>query len=185
LVLSGCASGPWLDNPAVLRASAETACENPLFVPVGPPAYGTVFEKTLDVIGEYFDVARSNRYDGTIDTYAKIAPGFERILLPGSPDCEQRTLATLQTIRHFARVEIQIADEDGGFFVSVKVFKELEDLPRPSRTTSGPAVFRSDNTVERQFEVVHGGLTSDTAWIPIGRDHRLEQVILQRIKRCM
>jgi hypothetical protein len=185
LTLGGCASGPWLDNPAVVRApAAAETCENPLYVPLGPPSYGAVFEKVLDVLGEYFDVAKSNRYDGTIETYAKIAPGFERALLPGSPDCEQRTLATLQTIRHFAKVEIQVADAEGGFFVCVKVFKELEDLPRPSRTASGPAIFRSDNTVERHFEVVQGSNT-DTAWIPIGRDHRLEQVILQRIKRSM
>lgn len=187
LFLGGCASGPWLDNPTVLRPTqAETVvCENPLYVPLGPTAYGTVFENVLDVIGEYFDVAKANRYDGTIDTYAKIAPGFERFFLRGSPDCEQRTLATLQTIRHFARIEIQVADQEGGFFVNVKVFKELEDLPRPSRNTTGAAVFRSDNTVARQFDIVEGGMTADTMWVPIGRDHRLEQVILQRIKRRM
>lgn len=187
LLLSGCASGPILDNPMVLRPNAEVvAVENPLYVPLGPSAYGAVFEKTLDVVGEYFEVnpAGVSRYDGRIKTYARIAPGFERFFLRGSPDCEQRTLATFQTIRHFAEVEIQVADDDG-FFVHVKVYKELEDLARPARATAGAAVFRSDNTVARQFEVVEAGINPETNWIPIGRDHRLEQVILQRIKASM
>src|SRR5437868_1913898 len=70
--------------------------------------------------------------------------------------------------------------DDGGFFVDVKVYKELEDLARPIRSTAGAAAFRSDNTVERQFEVIDPTVI-DSQWIPIGRDVRLEQVILKRL----
>ena len=74
--------------------------------------------------------------------------------------------------------------EGGGYFVDVRVFKELEDLPRPSRSTAGAASFRSDNTVERQFEVIDPTVF-ESNWIPIGRDTKLEQVLLQKMKACM
>ena len=57
-------------------------------------------------------------------------------------------------------------------------------LPRPTRMTAGAASFRSDNTVERQFEVIDPTIYEAT-WIPLGRDVKLEQVILARLKQCM
>jgi hypothetical protein len=185
LTAGGCATGPLLDNPAFFRADPAAAApvENPLYVPLGPPAYNTVFEKTLDVLTKYFEIEFENRYGGFIRTYPKVEPGFERYLLPGSPSLEHRLYATLQSIRYFAVVKIQVAN-DGGFWVDVKVFEELEDVPRPERSTAGSAIFRSDNTVERQFEVVEP-YSGESNWIPIGRDKALEQSILEQIKKCL
>jgi hypothetical protein len=76
-------------------------------------------------------------------------------------------------------VAIQPA-ETGGYLVQVVVYKELEDNPRPIKATAGAAAFRSDNSVERQFEVVDPSVV-DNAWIPQGREVNLEQAILQRI----
>ncbi len=182
-MLSGCYSAPLLDNPALFRPDLSVTCENPVFVPGNPAAYGTVFEKVLDVVDDYFEIAYANRYDGSIVTFPKIAPGFEQPWKPGSPDWYGRALATLQTIRYRAVVRIEAAD-DGGYFVNVKVYRELEDLPRPTRATAGAASFRSDNTVERQFEVIDPTVF-ESQWIPQGEDVPLEQVILQRIKKCM
>jgi hypothetical protein len=78
---------------------------------------------------------------------------------------------------------IQPAD-DGGFFVTVTVFRELEDLERPVQATAGAASFRSDNTVERQFEVVDPTVF-ESSWIPKGRNRALEQAILHRLTRSM
>ena len=89
----------------------------------------------------------------------------------------------MQTIRHRAEISIDPA-RDGGYFVSVIVYKELEDLARPVRSTAGAASFRSDNTVERQFEVIDPTVF-ESNWIPLGRDACLEQVILQRLKKCL
>lgn len=179
----GCASGPLLDNPAFFRADPNICVENPVYIPLGPPAYGTVFEKVLDTIDDYFEISYANRYDGRIETFPRIAPGLEQPWKPGSPDFHQRLYATLQTIRHRASVLIQPAD-DGGFFIQVTVFKELEDLPRPTRETAGNASFRSDVTVERQFEVIDPTVY-ESNWIPIGRDTKLEQVLLQKLKKCL
>ena len=62
----------------------------------------------------------------------------------------------------------------------MRVYKELEDVAVPTRQTAGAAIFRSDPTIERQFEVVEAG-TFQAKWIPIGRDTKLEQVILERL----
>jgi len=176
---AGCMTRPLADNPTFIPADPTVCVENPVYVPLGPPAYGAVFEKVLDIVDDYFEIAYANRYDGRIETFPRIAPGLEQPWKPGSPDFPQRLLATLQTIRHRAIVLIQPAD-DGGFFVDVKVFKELEDLARPIRATAGSATFRSDPTVERQFEVVDAAVV-DSNWIPLGRDLKLEQVILKRL----
>jgi hypothetical protein len=179
----GCASGPLLDNPALIRVDPNVHVENPVYLPQGPVAYAAVFEKVLDIVDDYFEIAVNNRYDGRIETFPRISPGLGQPWKPGSPDFDQRLLATMQTIRHRAIVLIQPAD-DGGFFVDVKVYRELEDLPRPTRMTAGAAAFRSDSTVERQFEVIDPTVF-ETNWAPLGRNLLLEQVILQRLKKCL
>jgi hypothetical protein len=183
LALGGCATGPLIDNPLPIRPAGVAPVENPVYVPLGPVSYGTVFEKVIDVLGEYFEIAYSNRYDGSIRTFPRVAPGLERFWQPGDPDFDQRLYATLQSLRHRAEVLIQAAD-DGGFFIQVTVYKELEDLPRPIRATAGAAAFQSENTVERQFEVIDPTVFEST-WIPLGRDTPLEQAILEKIKKCM
>jgi hypothetical protein len=183
-LLSGCASGPFLDNPALFLPTAPTASvENPVFVPLGGFSYGQVFERAIDVVAEYFEIAEYNRYDGRIETFPRIAPGLERFWKPGSPDFDQRLYATLQTVRHRATVLIQPA-QNGGFFIQVTVYKELEDLARPIRAWAGAAIFRGEQSIERQFEVIDE-THFEGNWIPIGRDVLLEQVILQKLKGCM
>jgi hypothetical protein len=183
MAVGGCATGPLQDNPALIRPCTDCVVENPVYVPLGPGSYGMVFEKAYDILLDYFEIAYANRYDGRIETYPRISPGLERPWQPGSPDFPQRLLATLQTIRNRAVVLIQPAD-DGGFFVQVTVYKELEDIPRPTRSTAGGAIFQNDPTVERQYEVIDPTVF-ESAWIPLGRDTKMEQCILQKLKSCM
>lgn len=180
--LAGCAQ-PFLVEPALPHAPAGPVVENPVYVPQGPDAYAAVYEKVFDVVDDYFEIAYANRYDGRIETFPRIAPGVEQPWKPGNPDFRGRLWATWQTLRHRAFVLIQPAD-DGGFFVQVIVYKELEDLSRPLRATAGAAAFRGDTTVERQFEVIDPAVF-ERAWIPMGRDHLLEHAIAQKIKKCL
>jgi hypothetical protein len=180
LLTCGCASGPLQDNPLFVRGSAKPLCvDNPVYIPTGPAAYAVVFEKVLDVVDDFFEISYSNRYDGRIETFPRVAPGLGQPWKAGSPDFPQRLLATLQSMRHRAIVTILPAN-DGGYFVDVKVYKELEDLERPSQATAGAASFRSETTVERQFEVIETN-RFEKGWIPAGRDVQLEQVLLERI----
>ena len=180
LAAAGCATGPLQEDPLPL-GPPRAAVANPVYVPQGPLSYNRVFTNVLDVVDDFFPDGQAfvNRYDGRIESFPRIAPGLGQPWKPGSNDPYDRLLATFQTIRNRAVVVIQAAD-DGGFFVDVKVFRELEDLERPSRQTAGAATFRSDPTVERQFEVVDAAAFEPT-WIPVGRDAHLEQLILCRI----
>jgi hypothetical protein len=175
----GCAGRPVLDNPTLVRADPAEPCANPVFLSLGPPDYAAVFETVLDILDDYFEIAYANRYDGTIRTHPKSAPGLEQPWKPGSPDGRERLLATLQSIRYRCDVTI-LPGEQGGYLVQVVVYKELEDLARPIRATAGAAAFRSDNTVARQYEVVDPSVV-DSNWIPLGRECHLEQALLQRI----
>jgi hypothetical protein len=183
LFAGGCATGPLQENPLVIRPAAKAdVADNPVYVPLGPNSYAAVFEKVLDVIGDYnFEIAYSNRYDGRIETFPKISPGLGQPWKGGSPDFHQRLVATFQSIRHRAIVLISPAN-DGGYFIDVKVYKELLDTPRPQRATAGAAVFRSDPTLERQYEVVEAD-QFENGWVPIGRDCLLEQSILEQLAR--
>jgi hypothetical protein len=179
---AGCANLPLAENPVAFRPDPRVCVDNPVYIPLGPPAYGVVFERVLDVLDDYFEIFYANRYDGRVITHPRISPGLEQPWKPGSPDLYQRLEATLQTIRRRAEILIQPAN-DGGFFIQVTVYKELEDLERPTRSTAG-AAFRTETPVERQFEVIDP-VFLDAAWIPLGRDERLEQVILQRLHGCL
>src|SRR5262245_1321489 len=190
VVLSaGCVSGPQAENPLWLRPGVTGhQCENPVLIapgPAAPGAYEEAFEKVLDVVDDYFEIAYANRYDGRIVGVPHIAPGYEQPWKPGSPDHHERLLATLQTYRHRCFVQIRPADQ-GGFLVQVTVYKELKDDDKPSIPSSGSAAFRDFGTVDRTFEVVDPTLpiTPGERWIPKGQDHALEQAILKKIQRC-
>jgi hypothetical protein len=185
LLAAGCATAPPLDNPALVRVPSG-GIENPVLVSPGIPtavAYQEVFEKTIDVLDDYFELLPPNPYDGRILTKPRIAPGYEQFWVPGNPDARNRLLATFQTIRQTARAEIR-AGERGGYLVYIVVDKELEDLARPTQVRIGNAAFQESPTVDRQLEVVGADATADLGWFRVGRDYALEQRILERIRNC-
>ena len=184
--LAGCQTNASLvEAPALIPGGAIVQYdENPVFIPLGPESYGQVFETCLQVLHDYqFEIQESNRYDGRIECLPRVSPGLGLFFKPGSPDLYDRLLATTQSYRHRMSIVIQPAD-NGGFFVEVVARKELEDLARPIRSTVGAAIFRTENNVDRQFEVIDPTYF-DTGWIYKGRDVPLEQEIIRRIKRCM
>lgn len=182
----GCVSAPPLDNPVAVRPAE--AVENPVTVSPGvptPESYREVFEKCIDVIDDYFVILSANPTDGRIVTKPRTAPGYEQIWKGGNPDPRERLLATFQSIRQTAAVEIRVG-ERGGYLVGVVVEKELEDLPKPARQLSGAAIFQEGPTVDRQLDVVGaaGVAPVTTQWFRIGRDSATEQLILRRIREC-
>jgi hypothetical protein len=185
LLAAGCATTPPLDNPLQVRTSSD-GIENPVLVSPGvptPEAYREVFEKTIDILDDYFELLPPDPYDGRIVTKPRIAPGYEQFWKPGNPDTRGRLLATFQTIRQTAVAEIR-AGERGGYLVYVVVEKELEDLPRPIQARVGSAVFQEAPGVDRQLEVVGAETTADQSWFRVGRDYAFEQQILYRIRNC-
>lgn len=180
VITTGCLSVPPAANPL-------PAGENPAVVMPSrpdPAAYAKVFETTLDVLDDYFDIATSDRYSGQIETEPLVAPGLVQFWRRGSPDPRERLLASLQTIRYRCKTLIT-AGPAGGYLVQVEVYKELEDLqPRPLRAIAGSATFLSNATVERQFDIIDPQVV-DTQWVPLGREAALEQRILRRIQGAL
>ncbi|MBM3981222.1 MAG: hypothetical protein FJ304_13215 [Planctomycetes bacterium] len=179
----GCLTAPPVGNPVLVRGDP---IENPVLVSPGQPtgtSYREVFEKVVDVLDDYFELQTPNPYDGRVVTKPRIAPGYEQPFKPGNPDPRQRLLATFQSVRQIATVEIK-SGERGGYLVYVVVDKELEDVPRPDRATMGNAVFQEKPTVARETEVVSPDAAADRAWFKIGRDFAFEQEILRRIRQC-
>lgn len=181
---AGCLTKPPLDNPVLVRGA--DGIENPVLVSPGLPtadAYRQVFDKALDIVDDYFEIQTPNAYAGTITTVPRVAPGYEQFVKHGNPDARQRLLATLQSVRQQATVEIR-SGERGGFLVYVVVERELEDVPRPSRATAGSAVFQEIQTVDRQTDVVTPETSANRVWFKVGRDYAFEQEILRRIRQC-
>ncbi len=181
----GCVTAPPLDNPAPVRARGEEI-ENPVLVSPGQPtaaAYQEVFEKTIDVLDDYFELLPPDPYDGRVRSKPRVAPGFEQFWKAGNPEPRGRLLATFQSIRQTATARVW-AGERGGYLVEVVIDRELEDLPRPIQARNGSAVFQEAPSVDRQLEVVGSDVTTDQAWFKIGRDYALEQQILRRIRNC-
>jgi hypothetical protein len=178
----GCASAPPLDNPVLVRNKPTDCVENPVLVSPGAPtgrSYQEVFEKTIDILDDYWVVKVADPYDGKIVTVPRIAPGYEQFWKSGNPDPRERLLSTFQSTRQTAVVTFRIG-ERGGYLVYVEVIKELEDVPRPGRAT--PAVFQESPTVDRVLDVIGPPAAPGRGWFVIGRDYATEQLLLQRIR---
>jgi hypothetical protein len=182
VLAAGCASRPPLENPALIRA-IDPAAENPILLAPGAPSatsYAEIVEQVIDVLDDYFAV-RTSRYAGRIETEPTTAAGLGQCWKAGSPDPRERLIATFQSVRHTAVVDIW-AGERGGYRVNVEVYAELEDVFRPARAVGGPAVFRDAPNVDRTFEVVGSETSASKLWIPRGRDYAYEQFLLHKIR---
>jgi hypothetical protein len=173
----GCATMPDMTLPLspMLR---ETVSPNPLVVPSAD--FELVWKEVIRVLDEYFDIGREDRFSGTIVTEPRIGATVFEPWAGDSVGFRERLESSLQTIRRFTRVTVKPAPE-GGYAVKVEVYKELEDLTRPDRQNGGRAVFNNNFPINRTREVV-GPVPMALQWIPRGRDYKLEQVILARIR---
>ena len=186
LLGGGCATAPPIDNP-MLAGPRTSGIENPVLVSPGVPtqeAYQEVFEKVVDIVGDYFDLDRPNPIAGTIVTKPRIAPGYEQFLetrgiQTHGDGCWQRS----KPYARLHRLPLHLVSE-GGFWCQVVVDRELEDLARPCQARIGNAVFQENPTVARPFDVVNQDLSTEASqtWFKVGRDYALEQLILSRIR---
>ena len=109
--------------------------------------------------------------------------GGSNLLEPWHTDSvglENRLESTLQTIRR--RVIVNMQSNGGGLMtVSVRVDKELEDLPGLAANSEGGATFREAQPLNRDLDQVVGQ-TGPSRWLNIGRDPLLEHQILSQIQ---
>lgn len=162
-----------------LGPGLRTVSPNPLIVPT-PNDFEWVWGQCVAVLDEYFDISREDRLARTITTDPKVGATILEPWYGDSVGLTERLESTLQTIRRWGRITMGPAP-GGGYAVKVEVFKELEDMSKPERSQGARAVFDSDFPVDRTREIV-GPVPLPNGWIPRGRDARLEQVILARLR---
>lgn len=165
---SGCSSLPGM----------HAVSTNPLIVPSAD--FETVWHAAVTVVDDYFDIASENRLQRKIITQPKMAATLVEPWHGDSVGFQERLEASLQSLRRFAIITVN-PTPNGTFAVKVEVYKELEDLVRPEKQSNGRAVFDNEYPVNRAREVV-GPLPLPSGWIPRGRDPKLEQAILAKIK---
>ncbi len=177
--VSGCApSSFWIGSPA---ERMPLCYDNPMLVPVVDHQW--VWETVVDVVDDYFKIERedpvrligSTLTAGRLDTFPQGSP---TILEPWRRDAAGRyeiVENTLQSMRRQAIVRVMPGE--GGYWVDVAVFKELEDVVQPDHATAGAATLRYDETLTRVADPI-GGQAVHRDWIPQGRDMKLEQRIL-------
>jgi hypothetical protein len=183
--LAGCAAAPWSPAPP-----AAAGFDNPVFIPVADP--NRVWDGVTDVVTEYFKIDREEPVrvlnntptTGVIETYPKLGATLLEPWDHDSADAYQRLESTLQTIRR--RAVVQIVPAQGGYWVSVQVFKELENLKTPEFASAGTTTFRSTiNTEATLSRVVNPSgppVPVEAGWIPQGRDPVLEQRMLGQLR---
>lgn len=161
--------------------SSRPVSPNPLIVPTSD--LESVWRETVAVLDEYFDIRSENRLARTIITDPAIGATLLEPWRGDTVGFSEKLESTLQTTRRFAKVQIDPVP-GRGYAVKVEVLKEFEDLSKPDRQTAGRAVFNNDFPVNRTREIV-GPVQVPFMWIPRGRDTKLEQVILNRIRDAL
>ena len=175
LAVTGCA----LTRPPVMPY------ENPLRLP--PVDRDEAWEQIVDVVEDYFEIEREERGRavgdvvtvGRIDTFPAVGSTIFEPWKGDSVTADDRILATLQSIRRRAVVQV-IPSEGGTLLVEVTVYKELEHVLRPEGAPTASATFRYDTSLQSYAEPV-GGQPVPIGWIRLGRDQNLEQKILCKL----
>ena len=158
--------------------------ENPLFIPQTDTEF--VWNQIIDELDNYFKIRREDRVriidnvltEGWVETYPKAGSTLLEPWRKDSMPGYERRLATLQSIRRWARVRVIPAT--GGFRIEVNVFRELEDLDQPENSYAGNELLRYDDSMDSTNNNPRIGPDA-YGWISIGRDTALEQRILSNV----
>jgi hypothetical protein len=177
---------------AVIAALAIPGCsstratrvvgDNPIIIPSND--FEAVWNASVVVVDQYFDIATEDRIQRKIVTQPKSGATLVEPWEGDSVDLYERLECTLQTIRRFAIITVEPAPSGQGWAVKVEVQKQLEDLAQPDRQSMGRAVFNNVQPANRTREVV-GPVQAPAYYISRGRDSKLEQVILAKIKASL
>jgi hypothetical protein len=161
---------------------------NPILIPIGDSQ--CAWEEIVGTIHSYFRIEREEPIrqigntltDGNITTLPEVSPTLFEPWRHDTVGRDQLLENTLQTMRR--RAIIHVTPAQGGHYVSVIVFKELEDLRRPEHANAGSATLRYDTTLTQTEQPITGVETAKN-WIPRGRDTALEQQIIgDLLSRC-
>lgn len=139
-----------------------------------------------DELDNYFKVRREERVrvvkntltPGWIETFPVTGASVLEPWRRDASSAHERWLGTFQSIRRWARVTVVPQGND--LQIEVQVYKELEDLERPTETSAGGLTLRHDDSPEQEQDPSWYEPTK-YGWIPLGRDAELERKILSNI----
>ena len=185
LLLSvGCASyEPFTTREFTWRMNAPQP-HNPIFVENYDHDF--LWAIVIDVIDNHFEIERQIPIrlhgnvltEGHIQTIPKIGASLFEPWHADSVGFAERFDSTLQTIRR--RAEVHIIPETGGYTIDVRVFKELEDNPRPLGATANASNLRFRDNVDEFADRIDVN-PSSAGWFIIERDSALENRLLLEI----
>lgn len=172
-----------------MAGTSMQGLQNPISVPMVPREL--VMDEVSDEVDDYFRILKEQQIrltdnimtEGWIDTAPKIGSTWLEPWRQDSVKGFERSHATLQTVRRWARVRV-IPNGDQ-YLVDVKVYKELEDLEQPELSTISGPTWRHDNALDfDSYEHDERLLDAppNRGWIPMGRDCALEQQMLANIR---
>ena len=168
--------------------SVPVAYENPVSIPIAN--YQLVWDGVEDIVKQNFRIKDgpdtypvrligNTLYPGRIETFPMPGATYLEPWYHDSANDYERLESTLQSIRRYAVVKV-IPAQNGGFWVDVAVFKELENLRQPEHSTAGSATFRTDASLASPIKPDQT-LGVNQNWIPQGRDTAAEQRIIGQI----
>jgi hypothetical protein len=183
--------GPELPGP-------PPSSSNAVIIP--PLDADAVWRKMVDVADDYFKVQSEQRVvfsnglptEGRIDTFPQTGATLLEPWRRDSVGFRERLESTLQSIRRTATM--RLIPDPAGWRIEVVVNKELENMPRPMRATTGAASFRNDDSLYRYGTPIPvlgqqigdaprpvASPTPTIGWIPLGRDPLLERKMLSSL----
>jgi len=162
------------------RTASATAPSNaPVFVASQNQEW--IWEQVVDVVHDYFDIARENRLDGLIETKPRVGSGLLEPWHRDSVGLRNRLESSLQSIRR--RGFVNVTPAEGGYWVGVEIFKEKEDVNSTPDKSAGGSTFQESRPLQRDLTLVVGD-EAPQGWIALGRDVDLEIRILDRIRKA-
>lgn len=171
LMFPGCLSGPSVNAPPA----------GPNAIQLSASQYNVTWERAVAVLNDlHFTVARESKQEGVIETNYRAGSNLFEPWHKDSVGYGNRLESTLQSIRRRAFVSFQSAGPDT-IMVSVRVDKELEDLPGIAANYEGGATFTEAQPLERDLNQVVGQ-SGPSRWISRGTDRALESEIMRRIR---
>lgn len=139
-----------------------------------------VWERVVDVVHDYFEIARENRLDGIIETKPLVGAGIMEPWHRDSVGLDNRLESSLQSIRRRGFINVQPAQ--GGYLVSVEIFKEQEDVLTTPDKSAGNSTFQESRPLQRDLSLVVGDAAPE-GWIALGHDQALEARMMQQIQQ--
>lgn len=167
ILLAGCHEPAPPTEPTSARVQALDEAE-----------FDRLWEAVLTVLRDHnFTPFRRDRRAGVIETLPTTAQSWFEFWRKDTVGTYETAEANLHTIRKYVIVRLTKAEPAGNYGIEVEV--QAERLEQPERQiTSSSAAIRS---FSREVPTYEGKMPGDPVWAPLGRDAKMEELLLGRI----